>query len=198
MSSSSAAEAAIFRSRIPIVSAVGHEIDVTIADLVADFRAATPSEAAERVVPDVSELRQGLIAADAHLRNLLARRLDAARSRLDELSRRRVFRFPFERLRDAEQRLDVWFERLQRGVGQRVSRERDNLSLQSARLDALSPLNVLGRGYTLTRKYDSREVIRRIDQVRPGDRIRTRLQLGEFTSVVGSIDGVTPAEPATP
>src|SRR5438093_8997047 len=87
---------AIFQSRIPVVSAVGHEIDLTIADLVADLRAATPSEAAERVVPHRDELLEALHVVEEQLRTLLAQRLERARMRLEELAQRRSFRLPLE------------------------------------------------------------------------------------------------------
>jgi exodeoxyribonuclease VII large subunit len=175
---------AIFRSRIPVVSAVGHEIDVTIADLVADLRAVTPSEAAEKVAPDVFGLRQSVQAAEGRLCGLLLQRLEQARVRLDDLAQRRAFRLPQERIRDLERRLDEWNERLRRVVGQRLSRAREQLESGSARLDTLSPLNVLRRGYSLTRKAADLAVVRNPEQVRPGDVIVTDLQHGRVYSRV--------------
>src|SRR5439155_5365167 len=103
---------AIFESRIPVVSAVGHEIDVTVADLVADCRALTPSEAAERVVPNREELREALGRTETRLRDLLLGRLEAAWQRWRDLAGRRAFRLPLDRVRDQERRLDGWQQRL--------------------------------------------------------------------------------------
>jgi exodeoxyribonuclease VII large subunit len=180
---------AIFQSAIPIVSAVGHEIDVTIADLVADCRALTPSEAAERVVPDCEELREGLTVLGGRMRMLMTRRLELASSRLRDLSERRVFRLPFERVRDAERQLDDWAERLRRAMRQHLERSRERLGAQAARLETLSPLNVLARGYSLTRRDSDQAVVRSPDQVRAGDRLVTQVQLGRIYSRV---------EPTTP
>src|SRR5437764_4110484 len=97
---------AIYTSRIPVVSAVGHEIDLTIADLVADRRALTPSEAAERVVPDRLEVLGELEAARARLRALLVHRLELARARLGQLTGRPCLARPAEQVRELGRRLD--------------------------------------------------------------------------------------------
>lgn len=175
---------AIYASTIPVVSAVGHEIDVTIADLVADCRALTPSEAAERVVPDSEELRQELRGLEARLRGLLLSRLELARARLDDVRQRRAFRAPFERVRDLERQLDDLSERLGRGSRQRLGQLRERLQAQAARLESLSPLNVLGRGYSLTRIASSQTIVRSPDQVHPGDRLETTVQYGRIFSRV--------------
>jgi exodeoxyribonuclease VII large subunit len=184
---------AIFVSRIPVVSAVGHEIDVTIADLVADLRALTPSEAAERVTPHQRELIEGLRACEGQLRTLLLRRLEMGRKRLLDLANRRVFRLPLERIREQERRLDECGERLGRAARQRLVRWRDRLSAQAARLETLSPLNVLGRGYSLTRKESDQAVIRSPEQVRVGDRLVTHVQHGR---IVSRVEGEASAPPA--
>ncbi len=174
---------AIFRSLIPVVSGVGHEDDFTIADHVADVRALTPSEAAERVVPDGTKVLDWLAELDTRLRQLLMRRLELARGRLDDLARRRCFREPLERVRDEERQLDDFGERLHRAVRQRVDGSRQRLEAAAARLETLSPLNVLGRGYSLTRREDG-TVVRSPEQVRPGDRLVTQVQGGRFATRV--------------
>jgi exodeoxyribonuclease VII large subunit len=186
---------AIFRSRIPVVTGVGHEDDLTIADLVADVRALTPSEAAERVVPDRLEVLTWLEGLQVRCRATLLKRLELARSRLDDLAGRRCFRAPTERLRDEERRLDDWADRLERAVKQRLLLARQGLQAAAARLESLSPLNVLARGYSLTRKEEERELLRRADQVRPGDRLRTRLRHGEVVSRVEVVGPPTPHPP---
>ncbi|MBV9126274.1 MAG: exodeoxyribonuclease VII large subunit [Planctomycetes bacterium] len=175
---------AMFASRIPVVSAVGHEIDVTIADLVADRRALTPSEAAELVVPNQAEMLEGLRVREERLHALLHQRLERARGRLQELSERRAFKFPLERIHQAGQRVDELADRLRRTLEQRLVRWRERLQAQTARLQNLSPLNVLGRGYSLTRKESDHQVVRRSDQVQPGDRLVTLLDQGQIISRV--------------
>ncbi len=175
---------AVFESRIPIVSAVGHEIDVTIADLVADRRALTPSEAAELVVPDRQQLLGELDQRTERLTELLTRRWQAARQRLDDLAARPAFRLPLERVRDLERRLDDTDQRLARGAQQRLLQMRGQMDAWSARLNALSPLNVLARGYSLTRRENDQFVVRRAEDVRPGDRLVTLVQHGSIVSRV--------------
>src|SRR5712692_9005291 len=135
---------AIFESRIPVVSAVGHEIDVTIADLAADCRAATPTQAATLIVPDRQEILAGLRALHLRCRDLTKTRLTFARRCLDELANSRVLRFPLERIRAHEQRLDEWSDRLARVQQQALERSRERVQAYAARLETLSPLNVLG------------------------------------------------------
>jgi exodeoxyribonuclease VII large subunit len=181
---------AIFESRVPVVSGVGHETDLTIADLVADVRALTPSEAAERVVPSRVEVLDALAGAAGQLRVALLKRLALARQRLDDLAGRRCFRQPVQRLREEEQRLDEWRERLGRAAMRSVEQKRQALAALAARLEALSPLNVLGRGYSLTRKTDEPALLRDARRVQPGDVIETRLHQGRVLSRVEQVDPV--------
>jgi exodeoxyribonuclease VII large subunit len=186
---------AIFRSRIPVVSGVGHEDDLTIADLVADVRALTPSEAAERVVPDRAEVLGWLEQAAVRLKAFLLRGVQAARERLTDLADRRCFRAPLDRVGEERFRLQGWDDRLARAARQRVENGRDRLGALSARLEALSPLNVLARGYSLTRREDG-SVVRDPEQVRPGERVVIQVQRGRL---VGRIEECQPAEgPAKP
>src|SRR5205823_2615842 len=114
---------AIFESRVPVVSAVGHETDVTIADLVADHRALTPTHAATAVVPDRRELLAGLRGLEARLHDGARRTVERAGRRLDDLAARRALRLPLDRVRDWERRLDDWAERLRRAGQGRLRRE---------------------------------------------------------------------------
>jgi exodeoxyribonuclease VII large subunit len=182
---------AIFQSAIPVVSAVGHEIDITVADLVADCRALTPTDAATKVVPDGREIRQGLRDGENRLRDLLSGRLDRVRRQLDDLARRRAFRLPLERIRDLERRLDEWTERLGRAVRQRLVAAREQVQARAVRLESLSPLNVLRRGYSLTRREDQ-VVVRSPDQVQPGDRLVTLVQHGR---VISRVEAAEPTPP---
>lgn len=162
---------AIFKSRIPIVSAVGHEVDITIADAVADFRAATPSEAAERASPDLLELLKFLRTRQQRFGDLLLAKYRSHEQRLRGLARRRVFQFPLERLHDQERRVDDWGEHLRRAMEIRVQRGRAKLEAAAARLESLSPLNVLARGYSLTRTAADKQVVQSVMQVEAGDAV---------------------------
>jgi exodeoxyribonuclease VII large subunit len=175
---------AIFQSHIPVVTGIGHEDDLTIADMVADLRALTPSEAAEKVVPDRAAVLDWLTGLENRFRMDLRRRLDMAQSRLEELARRPCFRRPLERIRQEEERLDDWNERLLRAAQRRLEQLRDQLKSQAARLESLSPLNVLARGYSLTRKEDEAVLLHDAGKVQRGERIVTRLQHGEILSRV--------------
>jgi exodeoxyribonuclease VII large subunit len=182
---------ALFESHIPVVSAVGHEIDVTIADLVADRRALTPSEAAELVVPHRDEMLEGLVRTGERLRELLASRLEQAWQRCRELAQRRAFRLPLECVREQERRLDDWQERLERAMRQRLVLAQQSTTGLASRLETLSPLNVLARGYSLTRKEDDPRLLRNVADAAPGDRLVTTLHQGRIISRVEAIEPPT-------
>ena len=190
---------AIFASRLPVVSGVGHEDDLTIADLVADVRALTPSEAAEKVTPDRVAVLSWLEGLETRLRGLLLKRLETARARLDDLAGRRCFTAPLERVRDEERRLDDWNERLGRAMRQRLETAGRRLESLAAQLENLSPLKVLSRGYSLTLKEADHAVVRSTGQARPGDRLISRVGDGRIVSRVeetsGSDSTATPSEP---
>jgi exodeoxyribonuclease VII large subunit len=178
---------AIFESDIPVVSAVGHETDVTIADLVADHRALTPTHAAMAVVPDRQEALVDLRELEARLHGGLGWRLELMRRRLDDLAGRRAFRLPLERVREQERRLDDWADRLHRAGRQRLERGRERLTAAAGRLESVSPLNVLARGYSLT-QTESGVVLRDAALVRPGERVRMRLHRGRLLARVEAME----------
>jgi exodeoxyribonuclease VII large subunit len=175
---------AIFHSRIPVVAGIGHEDDLTIADMVADVRALTPSEAAEKVVPDRGEVLKWLEGLESRFRTDLRRRLDLAQARLAELADRPCFRRPLERIRQEEERLDEYSGRLQRALQRRLEQLDEQLGGLAARLESLSPLKVLARGYSLTHKEGETALLHEAGQVRSGERIVTRLQHGQIVSRV--------------
>ena len=143
---------AIYASQIPVISAVGHEPDVTIADFVADLRAATPSNAAELAVPDQSEVSAGLMQLQRRMHRAMARQLESAQNRLRNLSQRRVLTDPMAPIQDKRMLLDFQRERLTGAMTRRVAGEKERLASLAAGLDAMSPLEVLGRGYAVGRK----------------------------------------------
>ncbi len=175
---------AVFASAVPVVSAVGHEIDVSICDLVADYRALTPSQAIAALCPDRGELFDGLRERDDRMREAMLQRVQRGRERLGQLAARPAVRKPLDRVRALEQKLDDAAARLRRAAGQGVRRKADKLAAASDQLQSLSPLNVLGRGYSLTRKAGATDLLRDAAAVRPGDVLVTRLAAGEVTSVV--------------
>ncbi len=175
---------AIFASDIPVISAVGHEIDVTLADLVADVRALTPSEAAERVVPSVDEITATLRNYQHRLTSSLRQQAAQARRRLDNLAERRCFRRPFDGVQQLARRVDELELRAHGAMTRRISRSHERLQALTAHLESLSPLGVLARGYSVTTRTASGEVIRDAAQVAPGEEITTRLATGQIVSRV--------------
>jgi exodeoxyribonuclease VII large subunit len=178
---------AIFGCQIPVVSAVGHEIDVTVADLVADVRALTPSEAGELVVPVHDEVRAELLRLQQHLLQALRSQAATARARLEAMGSRRVLTRPVERIHELARRIDELEVRARRAVQHRLAVVREQLAAVGGRLDALSPLKVLERGYSVTRLIQSGTVLRSSDQARPGDLLETLLQSGKITSRVETV-----------
>ncbi|MBS0205342.1 MAG: exodeoxyribonuclease VII large subunit [Planctomycetes bacterium] len=179
---------AIHACRVPVISAVGHEVDVTIADLVADRRALTPSEAAELVVPLESDVRMELNLMRQRLVSSLRQQTQRARVRLDSLADRRCFTRPLDRLHDLSRRLDELEGRLNRGVRQSVATARQQLHALASSLNALSPLAVLDRGYSLTKRVADGELIDDAGTVAIGDQISTLLARGSMISEVKSIE----------
>ena len=165
---------AIYDSPIPVISAVGHEPDVTIADFAADLRAATPSNAAELAVPDQNEIRSALQQRGRRLEQVMQRRLAAERQRLERLSKSRAMSEPAAYFRDKRMLLDYQSRRLAHGLERSVAGERERLARLAAALDALSPLKVLGRGYAIPWKEDG-SVLTSVTEAQPGDRLSLRV-----------------------
>ena len=179
---------AIHASRIPVISAIGHEIDVTLADLVADVRALTPSEAAELVAPAAEDLLARFRQTEKRLSAALRWRLAAARSSLDALAGHRAFRRPRERIEDLAVQLDELDARANRAVRQRLVLARNEVQQQAARLESLSPLGVLSRGYSLTQRAVDGRIVRDAAELQPGDEISTRLAKGIAISRVEKVE----------
>ena len=169
---------AIYESEIPIISAVGHEPDVTIADYVADLRAATPSNGAELAVPDQSELHASLLAARKQMLSALLARVDNGRERLEQLRQRRVLTDPGAYVADRRLALDHAAALLQASFRSSVSDKRGRLAQGVAALDAMSPLKVLGRGYAIAETEEGR-ILRSRKDAAPGQRLRLKLADGD-------------------
>jgi exodeoxyribonuclease VII large subunit len=179
---------AIHASRIPIVSAVGHEIDITLADLVADVRALTPSNAAELVVPEATAILATLRDRQSRLRAALQRRAIDARERLNSLQSRRPLKRPFDRAHDYAQQLDQWMGRCRRAVGLCVLQSKNKAAAMAARLESLSPLGVLARGYSLTRRIGENRPIADAEQLNVGEMIHTRVHRGAVVSRIEQVE----------
>lgn len=174
---------AVFASKIPVISGVGHEIDVTLCDLVADVRALTPSEAAERLVPDRTVFGKQLANVESRMRGAVAGKIETARLILDRFTHHRRLTHPLEPIErramdvdDSEQRLHVQMQRLMESHRREVSRLAEKLEL-------VSPLGILGRGYSLTTET-SGAVVRSAKQVDAGDVIETKVADGTILSRV--------------
>ena len=168
---------AIYRSDIPVISAVGHEPDVTISDFVADLRAATPSNAAELAVPDRESLSQTLDAMSTAMASALNRQLRSARQHLNVLSRSAALQSPTGYLEQRRQSLSGLKTRLVSAQSQNISLKKHRYVALTSKLDAMSPLKVLTRGYAITQKDDG-TMLRSVSQVSAGDSIQIRLQDG--------------------
>ncbi|ABC44451.1 exodeoxyribonuclease VII, large subunit [Salinibacter ruber DSM 13855] len=178
---------ALDASNLPVVSAVGHESDVTIADLVADERAATPSAAAERVVPDRRDVADRVRALHDRLRSRVTGRLQDARQRVDALVASRAFHAPARRLEQHRQHLDALVDRLGRGGARAVDRARTRLAHLRDRLHALDPEQPLRRGYVhLTQDGTS---VQSAESLQDGDRVRLHFQDGRRDAEVLPDDG---------
>lgn len=166
---------AIYDCGTPVISAVGHEPDVTISDFVADLRAATPSNGAELCAPDVSELIEYLDSAGMRSFAAVANELASMKSRLKSLEEKRVLQDPKNLVEDRRLRIDHLKTRLAAAASAMLHGERRKYAEFAGKLDALSPLKVLGRGYAIARREDGR-VIREKSDVRSGDEISLKLR----------------------
>ena len=178
---------AIFNSRIPVISAVGHEIDLTLSDLVADVRALTPSEAAERISPATDELLAYLNQQQLRLAQALRGKAAAAKATVDRLAAARCFRRPAERVEMLSRTVDELSARANRSIKIRIQQARAGADQRAAQLESLSPLSVLGRGYSLTHRVADGRLMRDAADANLGDQIRTRLSKGEILSRIEEV-----------
>ncbi len=168
---------AVFASAIPVISAVGHEPDVTISDFVADLRAATPSNGAELAVPDQNEIYRGLGHLGKRMRHATLRRLGEGKKTLERLSQSKALRDPDSGIEDRRLLLDYHQRRLVQGLQLTVGKNNERFGRLAASMDALSPLKVLGRGYCIAYD-DSGGVVSSIRQTDTGDSLSLRVSDG--------------------
>ena len=174
---------AIYDSDIPVISAVGHEPDVSISDFTADFRAATPSNAAELAAPDRDELLRQLDTLQRRMAEVVGKRLELRRQRLNSLASRRAVQDPSAFLQDRRQSLDWLQGRLTAAEEKRLARERGRFAALAASLDALSPLKVLSRGYSVVRDPQGR-IVKDSRAVSVGDSLDIMLGHGQLSCTV--------------
>ena len=179
---------AIAASEIPVVSAVGHETDFTLADFVADKRAATPSQAAEIVVADANAYINYVLELEKRCKNIMLKRLTTAETTLERLQSSWALANPQRLLESRLQSYDFAAAKLKQNFSAALTDRQHKCGVLAAKLDALSPLTVLARGYSVTENADGK-VIRSIDEVRWGDEITTQVGDGNIISVVQHTEG---------
>lgn len=177
---------AIFNSRVPVISGVGHEIDITLCDLVADVRTLTPSEAAERLVPDREDFKRQLGNVSQRMRKALESKIENADLRLDRYSSHNALRRPIQAIHRRVQQLDSLADDMHQLIELKMRMHEMQLAAMAEKLELVSPLGVLKRGYSLTTDLTG-NVITAAQDVAPGSLIRTRLAVGGITSRVEEV-----------
>ena len=178
---------AIYRSEIPVISAVGHEIDWTISDFVSDFRAPTPSAAAELVIPKKEDLLALLKGQEGRMKSSLISKINFATEQVGSLKERYVLKEPLNFIRQREQALDDLAGGLCSSGSLIVKFKKENLNALSGKLEALSPLGILNRGYSITTMEELGKIIRNASDIKKENLIRTKLARGEIVSKVKEI-----------
>ena len=179
----------IYQSDIPVISAVGHEPDVTISDYVADLRAATPSNAAELVVPDQSDLRQSIHSFEGRMQQAMQRQLKLSKQKLEYIQNKRVLQDPANYIQDRRLLLDYQQSQLTSNMRHILSQNRQRLVRFASGLDAMSPLRVLGRGYAMI-KDSSGHIVSDSAAVTAGDEIVATLHRGSLRAKVVTTEDV--------
>ena len=177
---------AIYHSQIPVISAVGHEPDVTISDFVADLRAATPSNAAELAVPDQDALRQNLDSISALMANIVTRQLKNARRQLNILAQSSSLTSPEQYIVQRKKALELLKGRVFTAQTRAIHAHKQRFIAATAKLDAMSPLKVLTRGYAMAQD-EEKNLVRSVKQTRPGDQLYISVSDGVLTTTVTEI-----------
>ena len=176
----------IFRSRVPVISAVGHETDFSISDFVADVRAPTPSAAAELCLPDAGELKRSLAQINLRLQNLVAARLSLCKTRLDQLRSNRHLVNLQSVIDDRRMEIADLARRLELGQSSLLEKDRLRLSAFAQQLSALDPLRIMSRGYAAV--FDGETVVDSVDKLSPGGEVTLRLADGSASATVTGIN----------
>ena len=172
---------AIYDSELPIISAVGHETDFTIADFVADLRAPTPSAAAELAVTDISDLKYTLNLYDRRLKMSLKRKTELMRLRFEKCMNSKVYKDPLQKINEQYLIIDKYIKSLENSGVKKIKDCKLKMTKEISRLDALSPLKTLARGYSLTSFADNNKIIKSVKEVKSGDKLNIRFTDGNAT-----------------
>ena len=178
---------AVAASKVVTVSAVGHEIDVTLCDLAADIRALTPSEAAERIAPSAEQISALLSDVEVRLSASVRRTVERCRREVEFLAKSPALRRPFDRIMLERQRLDEWSAKAARLLWKRLQNDQQALALAAGKLHGLSPLQTLARGYSLCERDDGALVSSALE-LQPGDVVRTRFADSQAVSQITSTE----------
>lgn len=178
---------AIFRCHMPVISAVGHETDVTIADLVADWRAATPSEAAERAVPDREELARHLTALRQKLHRQVSDCITSGKQQAARLAAHRFFRKPMVMVEEKNQQVDDLESRLHKIMKSNLANLKEKLARKADLLTVLNPLQVLSRGYSITMTLPDKRAVTDPTKIEPGQMLISHVHQGSIISKVESV-----------
>ena len=179
---------AIFESEIPIISAVGHEIDFTISDFVADFRAPTPSAAAELVIPRKEDLVGLIGTATTRLNNALSGKVNRLAERLAAVKDSYILRQPLNLIVQYEQQVDGLHKDIAIRIEHLIKMRGENYNLISSKLEAFNPLAILKRGYSVTTKLPEGAILKNAGSLKVGDIVETKLGNGKFRSKVEEIE----------
>ena len=174
---------AVFASRIPVISAVGHETDYTICDFVADLRAPTPSAAAECAVPDMFELKANLVSLRQHIFSLIRNKMNIERSSLSSFEKRLALRDPVTNINEQRKELVYLTEKLSILTNSILEDNKSKISALAGKLDALSPLSVISRGYALVEKDD--KPVTKVKDLKKDDVISIKLSDGQVKARIG-------------
>lgn len=177
----------IYASKIPVISAVGHEIDVTISDLVADKRALTPTEAGELVVPRYDQLKDSLEKIKTRLNQALYNKILLAKSRVLGMKNSLSLKRPFDKVLRSQQELDDIVQKLIVASKHKVELERERLTTLAGRLECVSPLKVLNRGYSITTSMESDKPVKSTEGLNIGKKVKIRLFHGAMVSSIVEI-----------
>ena len=173
---------AIYESEIPIISAVGHETDFTIADFVADLRAPTPSAAAELAVPDIYEIKQKINLYQNRLRLSLNKKLEIMKLRYEKCISSRVFKEPTRMIEDYYLKVDNQIKKLEKNIKEKEQNEKQKYIKLVAKLDTLSPLKTLSRGYSIVESEN--KIVKSVEELKKGQNIEIRLTDGKAQAQV--------------
>jgi exodeoxyribonuclease VII large subunit len=174
----------IFESKIPVISAVGHETDFTIADFVADLRAPTPSAAAELVVPEKRALKQKNRDLRQRLQNAILKNIDINRTNLRRHNESIVFRQPYNRINQEKMRLDSLERNLILALTNQKEKEKAKMKFLIEKLNVLSPLNILARGYSIVKLKESNKLVKSVEDINAGDNIEINVVDGLIEAIV--------------